>query len=72
MIQAHEKIDPVNLEKVRQGRSPMTEELADQLFRMYDAVRFINEPQFDDDYYEKKISGEFDDRYYEKKMIGNA
>ncbi len=72
MRQAHEKIDPVNLEKVRQGRSPMTEELADQLFRMYDAVRFINEPQFDDDYYEKKISGEFDDRYYEKKMMGHA
>jgi hypothetical protein len=72
MRQAHEKIDPVRLEKVRQGDEPMDEELAEQLFRMYDAVRFINEPQFDDDYYEKKVSGEFDDRYYEKKMMGHA
>lgn len=56
MRQAHEKIDPVELEMVRQGKAPMTEELSEQLMRMYDAVRFISEPQFDDDYYEKKMS----------------
>ena len=56
MRQAHEKIDPVELEMVRQGRAPMTEELSEQLMRMYDAVRFISEPQFEDDYYEKKMS----------------
>ncbi len=50
MRQSHEKIDPVELEKVRQGRTRMTEDMAENLMRLYDAVRFINEPQFQDEY----------------------
>lgn len=50
MRQSHEKIDPVELEKVRQGEINMSEEMADNLMRLYDAVRFINEPQFQEEY----------------------
>jgi len=57
MRQAHEKIDPIEMEMVRQGRAPLSKELLADLMQMYDAVRFINEPQFDDDYYEKKMNG---------------
>lgn len=57
MRQAHEKIDPVELEMVRQGRAPLSEDLMQRLMQMYDAVRFINEPQFKEDYYEKKMNG---------------
>lgn len=57
MRQAHEKIDPVEMEMVRQGKAPLSKELLADLMQMYDAVRFINEPQFADDYYEKKMNG---------------
>lgn len=57
MRQAHEKIDPVEMEMVRQGKAPLSKELLADLMQMYDAVRFIKEPQFDDDYYEKKMNG---------------
>ena len=50
MRQSHEKIDPVELEKVRQGEMEMSEEMAESLMRLYDAVRFIDEPQFQDEY----------------------
>ena len=58
MRQAHEKIDPVELEMVRQGRAPVSDKLIDRLMQMYDAIRFINEPQFSEDYYEKKMNGD--------------
>lgn len=51
MRQSHEKINPVELEKVRQGEMEMSEEMAENLIRLYDAVRFIDEPQFQDEYY---------------------
>jgi len=57
MRQAHEKIDPIEMEMVRQGKAPLSKELLADLMQMYDAVRFINEPQFADDYYEKKMNG---------------
>ena len=57
MRQAFDKIDPVEVEKVRTGRSKPTPRLIQDLMQMYDAVRFVNEPQFADDYYEKKMNG---------------
>ena len=57
MRQAHDKIDPVELEAVRTGRAELTEELVADLMQLYDALRFVNEPQFQDDYYEKKMNG---------------
>ena len=57
MRQGFDKIDPVELEAVRTGRSELRPELVDDLMQLYDAVRFINEPQFQDDYYEKKMNG---------------
>lgn len=57
MRQAFDKIDPLELEAVRTGRAELRPELVSDLMQMYDAVRFINEPQFDDDYYEKKMNG---------------
>ena len=57
MRQAHEKIDPVEMEAVREGRTELKPELIGDLMQLYDAVRFINEPQFQDDYYEKKMNG---------------
>ena len=57
MRQSHEKIDPMELEAVRTGRAKLRPELIADLMQLYDAVRFINEPQFKDDYYEKKMNG---------------
>jgi hypothetical protein len=57
MRQAHEKIDPVELELTREGRAPMSEDLMMDLMQLYDAVRFVKEPQFEEDYYEKKMQG---------------
>ena len=57
MRQGFEKIDPLELEAVRTGRSELRPELVDDLMQLYDAVRFIREPQFQDDYYEKKMNG---------------
>lgn len=57
MRQAFDKIDPVEVEKVRTGRSKPNSRLIQDLMQMYDAVRFVNEPQFADDYYEKKMNG---------------
>ena len=57
MRQAFDKIDPVEVEKVRTGRSKPNPRLIQDLMQMYDAVRFVNEPQFADDYYEKKMNG---------------
>jgi len=57
MRQGFDKIDPVELEAVRTGRAELTSELVADLMQLYDAVRFINEPQFQDDYYEKKMNG---------------
>lgn len=57
MRQAHEKIDPLELEAARTGRADLSPELVTDLMQLYDAVRFINEPQFQDDYYEKKMNG---------------
>lgn len=57
MRQAHEKIDPVELELTREGRAPMSEDLLMDLMQLYDAVRFVKEPQFEEDYYEKKMQG---------------
>jgi hypothetical protein len=57
MRQAHDKIDPMELEAVRTGRAELTEELVADLMQLYDAIRFVNEPQFQDDYYEKKMNG---------------
>lgn len=57
MRQGFDKIDPVELEAVRTGRAELRPELVDDLMQLYDAVRFINEPQFQDDYYEKKMNG---------------
>jgi len=57
MRQGFDKIDPLELEAVRTGRAELRPELVDDLMRLYDAVRFINEPQFQDDYYEKKMNG---------------
>ena len=57
MRQGFEKIDPLELEAVRTGRADLRPELVDDLMQLYDAVRFINEPQFQDDYYEKKMNG---------------
>lgn len=57
MRQAFDKIDPVEVEKVRTGRSKPKPRLIQDLMQMYDAVRFVNEPQFADDYYEKKMNG---------------
>lgn len=50
MRQAHENIDPVKLEKVRKGQASLDKKLAEDLMRLYDAVRFVKEPQFQDDY----------------------
>ena len=57
MRQGFDKIDPLELEAVRTGRAELRPELVDDLMQLYDAVRFINEPQFQDDYYEKKMNG---------------
>ena len=57
MRQGFEKIDPLELEAVRTGRADLRPELIDDLMQLYDAVRFIKEPQFQDDYYEKKMNG---------------
>jgi len=57
MRQGFDKIDPLELEAVRTGRTELSPELVDDLMQLYDAVRFINEPQFQDDYYEKKMNG---------------
>ena len=57
MRQAHEKIDSLEMEAVRTGRADLRPELVADLMQLYDAVRFINEPQFQDDYYEKKMNG---------------
>ena len=57
MRQGFEKIDPLELEAVRTGRADLRPELLDDLMQLYDAVRFIREPQFQDDYYEKKMNG---------------
>jgi len=57
MRQAHEKIDSLEMEAVRTGRAELRPELVADLMQLYDAVRFINEPQFQDDYYEKKMNG---------------
>lgn len=57
MRQSFDKIDPLELEAVRTGRAELRPELVSDLMQMYDAVRFINEPQFADDYYEKKMNG---------------
>lgn len=57
MRQGFEKIDPLELEAVRTGRTDLRPELIDDLMQLYDAVRFIKEPQFQDDYYEKKMNG---------------
>ena len=57
MRQGFDKIDPLELEAVRTGRTELRPELVDDLMQLYDAVRFINEPQFQDDYYEKKMNG---------------
>lgn len=57
MRQGFDKIDPLELEAVRTGRTELRSELVDDLMQLYDAVRFINEPQFQDDYYEKKMNG---------------
>lgn len=57
MRQGFDKIDPLELEAVRTGRTELRPELVDGLMQLYDAVRFINEPQFQDDYYEKKMNG---------------
>ena len=57
MRQSFDKIDPLELEAVRTGRAELRPELISDLMQMYDAVRFINEPQFNDDYYEKKMNG---------------
>ena len=57
MRQGFEKIDPLELEAVRTGRADLKPELLDDLMQLYDAVRFIKEPQFQDDYYEKKMNG---------------
>lgn len=50
MRQAHENIDAVRLEKVRKGQAKLDKKLAEDLMRLYDAVRFVKEPQFQDDY----------------------
>jgi hypothetical protein len=57
MRQAHDKIDPMELEAVRTGRAELSEELLAALMQLYDALRFVDEPQFQDDYYEKKMNG---------------
>ncbi len=57
MRQGFDKIDPLELEAVRTGRAELRPELVGDLMQLYDAVRFINEPQFQDDYYEKKMNG---------------
>lgn len=57
MRQGFEKIDPLELEAVRTGRADLRPELLDDLMQLYDAVRFVREPQFQDDYYEKKMNG---------------
>ena len=57
MRQGFEKIDPLELEAVRTGRAELRPELVDDLMQLYDAVRFVREPQFQDDYYEKKMNG---------------
>jgi len=57
MRQAFDKIDPLELEAVRTGRAKLSPDLVSSLMQMYDAVRFVSEPQFDDDYYEKKMNG---------------
>jgi hypothetical protein len=57
MRQAFDKIDPLELEAVRTGRAKLSPDLVSSLMQMYDAVRFVKEPQFDDDYYEKKMNG---------------
>lgn len=50
MRQAHENTDSVKLEKVRKGQASLDKKLAEDLMRLYDAVRFVKEPQFQDDY----------------------
>lgn len=57
MRQSFDKIDPVELEAVKAGKADLRPELLDDLMRMYQAVRFIEEPQFDDGYYEKRMNG---------------
>jgi hypothetical protein len=57
MRQGFDKIDPLELEAVRTGRAELRPELVDDLMQLYDAVRFVKEPQFQDDYYEKKMNG---------------
>lgn len=57
MRQGFEKIDPLELEAVRTGRADLRPELLDDLMQLYDAVRFVREPQFQDDYYQKKMNG---------------
>lgn len=50
MRQAYENIDAVKLEKVRKGQAKLDKKLTEDLMRLYDAVRFVKEPQFQDDY----------------------
>ncbi len=54
MRQGFEKIDPLELEAVRTGRAELRPELVDDLMQLYDAVRFVREPQFQDVLLRKK------------------
>jgi hypothetical protein len=45
MRQKHEKIDPIEVEKAKKN-GKMSKELQQNMIALYDAVRFIEEPQF--------------------------
>ena len=49
MRQKHEKIDPIEVEKAKKN-GKMSKELQQNMIALYDAVRFIEEPQFQENY----------------------
>lgn len=49
MRQKHEKINPIEVEKAKKN-GKMSKELQQNMIALYDAVRFIEEPQFQENY----------------------